>query len=805
MTLDNLLIDFRQTLGRLLRNRRVTALAVMTIALGIGPTTAIFSVVNGVVLRPLPFAQPQRLVCLWASSPEGNTQRLSTPDMHDLRKRAESFSGMAHYLYGTYEVKDEHLTEELATISVSVDTLTILGVKPALGRDFRPGEEMYDTEQVAMLSHDLWRRRFGGDPGVLGRTLEVRGVTHTIVGVLPKHFGMMPTIDGATERFQVWVPFQPRPTVPRNLGLVHVLARLKPGADIEQARTEVDTIAQLLETDHPASNKGRRFRLVPIQDQILGSLSGGLMLLLGAVGFVALIAVTNVANLQLAVGVGRRREIAIRLAVGASRARITRQLLLESLLIGLVGGAVGALAGAWGLRILLAMAPPGIPRLDEVGLDGRVLLFCATVSVLAGLAAGVAPALQHLRVQLRTSLDDRSVVTPAGRGSILTPELIVVGQIALAVVLSVGAGLMTRSFSNLISADPGFAVDRILAVRMRLPMEISGKEVLRQLEEKVEGLPGVEAFGTIGYPPLAHAGWEISYSADSDGPAVTPGEGHDSAVQTITPGYFQAMGIPLLKGQAFTYDDLGDRPTLAIVSQSLATEAWPGTSPLGREITPGIYNERTPLEVIGVVGDVRQGSPESPPKPTLYMAGIRQGSFSTYAVIRAEGDPSKLADAVRAAILEIEPRAAILEITSMYEMLLASVVRQRFVRTLLGVLSALAIALALVGIYGVMTCNAAARTREIGVRISLGATSRDIVRLQLLRSLRLTLAGVCLGILSALVLSRLLASLLFKTSTTDPSSFLVAALLLFGAALLACLPPALRAAHADPLVALRHD
>jgi putative ABC transport system permease protein len=797
--------DLRLGLRWLFRNPRVSLLAVLTIALGIGASTAIFAVVQAIVLRPLPYARAEQLVCVWMISPEGGQQRVALPDAYDLRERCDSFSGVAHYLTGSFEVRSGDRTEELATASVSTDTLTVLGVTPILGRDFLPGDDSRDAEQVAILGYDLWQRWYGGDSAVIGKSLLVRGVSRTIVGVLPRRCGLLPTVEGSSVRFQVWTPFEPR-TVPRSFGLVYQLARLRPDVGVERAQVQLDAVARQLQQEHPDTNSGRRFQLVSIEEQILGPLRGGLLLLLGAVGFVVLIAVTNVVNLILASGAARRQEISVRRAMGASRAEIFSRLLVECLFLGAGGGALGVAIAAWGLHALITVAPPGIPRLDEVAVDGPTVLFGAVVSLLFGLALAVLPGVEYLRLGVTTTLHGRRWGVASGDGKRQTTELIVVSQIALAAVLLVGAGLMIRSSTALLEVDPGMRADRVLAVRMRLPAadsEDAGLE--RRLKERIEALPGVDAFGTGGYLPFAHPGWEVSYNTDDDGPSSTPGEGHHCFVQQVTPGYFQAMGIPLLEGRTFSNDDLVDGSLKAVVSTSVAAEGWSDGSPVGRRITPGIYADRRSLEVIGVVDDVRQRSLAGTPSPTLYMAGTRRGSFATYAVIRTTGEPSALIAAVRAALENETHGITVLEVTPLLGVVQASAAEPRFLCWLLTVLSALAIAFATIGTYGVMACSSARRVPEFGIRMALGATAAAVVRLELLRCSRLALAGIGVGTLGALLLTRLLAGLLYETSATDPSAYFGAGLLVLAATVLAGLPPALRAAQIDPLDVLRSE
>jgi predicted permease len=803
MKLELFRYDLRQAVNWLVRRRRFTILAVLTIALGIGPCAAVFTVVNAVVLRQLPFGRPDELVSLWMRPPEGGRHRLALPDAMDLIDRCRTFSGLAYYMEGTFEVSYEGYTEELATINPSLNIFEVLGVTPTLGRGFNEGDDNPDGESITLISHDLWQRWYDADPRVLGKILTIRGVPSTIVGVLPEGFGIMPTIDSRAARFHVWTPFEPR-VIPRRLGFLHLVGRLRDGSEIESARNDVEAVARQLEDEYPETNRNRRFSIVPFKEQILGPLSLGLMFSFGAVGFVVLIAVSNVTNLLLAESVARRREIVLKMAVGATGQRIMRGLLFESLILSGVGGAFGLLVATVGTRLLIAIAPPEIPRLEEIAVNGRVVLFCLAVSILTGVVLNFSSAAEYVRVKLSSTLDIRGGVDEARYGG-RKAEVIVVAQVALAVVLLVGAGLMTKSFGNLLSVDPGFQADRVLAIRMRVPVpDDRAPEPAQQMKLRIEALPEVERFGMVGYLPFAHAGYKPSYSADSDGPSrAATGDGHDAFFQQVTPGYFEAMGIQLLEGRLFTHVDLDDGVSRAIVSRSVANECWPGQSAVGRQVIPGHLTESPPFEVIGVVSDTHQRSLETPPDPTVYIAGVRRGWFTTYGVVRTSGEPERFARLVGEVLRDVDEGIKVLEVTPLQDLVGTSLARPRFIRCLLVVVSFLSVALASVGVYGVMDCSAASQSREVGVRLSIGATSRDILWLYLRRALQIAMAGMCFGALSSFVLTRFMKSLLFEVTTTDPPSFFAAGFLMLTATMLACLPPALRALRVDPVAALR--
>jgi predicted permease len=798
------LTDLRLALRWVLVNRGVTALALVTIALGIGPNTAVFSVVNGVVLRPLPFTEPEQLASLWSSSPEAAVERLTGADLEDLGARCRSFSSIGIYWISSEPVGLGKQVEEQPILSIYAGLQRTLGMEPLLGRLLTRADEQEDAEPVVVIGHGLWQRWFGGDPDVLGRTLMVRGGERTIVGVLPDRPILLPAIGKSPQAIQVWTPWYSWHSLntSRKFKVFHAIARLRDGTTPARAMAEVRAVADQLSAENPVTNRGRSFLVVPLKQELLGQLGTGLMLMLAAVAIVLLIACINVANLQLALGVRRRREIATRLALGASRWQIGRRMMLESLLLGLAGGALGLVLARWAVPTLIAVAPAGVPRLDEVTIDGRVLLFSAAVILLTSLVLGVIPVLQHLRTPLRAALAERGRGATLGRGGRRVKRLIVVGQIALSVVLLVTAALLIKSFNRLLAVDPGFDSEQILAVSLRVPGSIPDDGLFsHQLEESLSALPDVVAAGTIGFLPFAHPAPETRYQTTS--PALkTLDESRYTYVNSVSPGYFNAMGIPLIQGRSLTWDDFGERRI--VVSSTLAAQGWPDESPLGQVLTMDTAGDPWQLEVVGVVGDVHLSSLEAPPEPVMYRAQSRRGNFSLYTVVRAKGDPARQAAAVRRVIQDIDPSITILRIDAMRELVLQSVARQRLVAWLLAIAAVLALVLALVGTYGVMSSDTARRSQEIGIRLALGAAPGGIARLVLGHGLRLAGTGVAIGVLVALAVTRLLGSLLFETSQSDPVSFAGAALLLLLAALAACTAPALRAARINPLSEL-HD
>jgi len=690
--------EIRLALRWLLRKRQVSLLAVVTIAVGIGPCTAVFSIVNGVVLRSLPFQEPERLVSLWSCT-AGRSQpdRLSPAEIYDLGERCRSFSALGAYRSSGEVIGSGSDTEVVERAAVTTGLLPILGVQPVLGRGFSEEDLQDGAENVVIISHGLWQRRLGGDPGVIGSTL-TEG--RTIIGVLPEHFPPLPAV-GGNKRLQVLLPFEVTAGNSRTVRSWHAIARLRPGIGNARAQAELEAVTRQLAHEYPDSNRGLQFLQVPITEQILGDLDTGLLLLLGAVVFVVLIASSNVANLLLAVGVGRRRELAIRLALGASQAALARRLLLEGLLLGLTGGALGVLLGWWGLRLLPALAPANIPRLDEVAIDGRVLLFGLAMTLLAGLIPGLVSLLQHRRTPLRAVVEDRSVsVAPRGGGRLA--QLLVVAQTALATMLLIAAGLMLRSCAALLSVDPGFAAEQLLTVTLRVPDEIPSDVAFTQvLQETLGALPAVTSVATVAWLPFSSAYYELPMATDVTTSMPVSGEPAYASIQAVSPGYFSTMRIPLLEGRDFTLAELaaGKHSGVVIVSETAAAEGWPGRdSALGGIL---YWEEEIRLRVVGVAGDTRHASLSAPKLPAVYLPVIRRG-FWLYVVIRTSRDPHDLIEPVRAAVLGLDSRPALLDIAPMRDLVLATAAGPRLLCRLLAVMSALATALALVGIYGGM-------------------------------------------------------------------------------------------------------
>jgi putative ABC transport system permease protein len=797
--------DVRYALRVFLKSPGFTLVALPALALGIGANTAIFSVVNAVLLRALPYPESERLVQLQGVNPQaGITQsNMSVPDFADWQAQAQAFEQLAGFVTGgsLLVVGDE--PERVRGTGVTEEFFPMLRTAALKGRALQRDDSAKGRDPVVVLSYGLWRRRFGADPNVVGSSVTMGGKSTTVVGVMPPGFDF-------PAQTEVWVPLALDPAQERRDNrYLQVVARLKPDASIEQAQTQLDTINQRLSQTYAETNHGWNVRLTNLRESLVGALRTSLLVLLGAVAFVLLIACANVANLLLARATARRREIAVRVALGASRGRIIRQLLTESLLLSTAGGAAGLLLSVWLTELFVAISPANSPRFDEIRPDARVFAFTLGVTVLTGLVFGLAPALAASRTDLNETLKEGGRAGSAGSRRNRARSLLVVAEIALSFMLLAGAGLLIRSFMRLREVNPGLNPDGVLALRVSLlstkyPTAQQKTEFYRQAVERIKSLPGVEAAGGVLTLPLGGDTFNVGRAFIREGRPMTPEESASAAYLVATPDYFRTLQIPLVAGRAFTDQDTDHSPMVVIVNETMARQFWGGESPLGKRIT--IWrDEKFPREVVGVVGDTRP-SLDAPPAPQMYVPYAQDAGWNSLSlVVRSRVEPTALTASVRSEIRGLDKVLPIYNTKTMREVLSASVAQQRSSTLLVTAFAAVALLLALIGIYGVAAYYVTQRTHEFGVRMALGAQASDIFRLVVRQGMALAGIGVGLGLVAALALTRAMTTLLFGVKPSDPLTFAAVALLLAAVALVACYIPARRATKVDPMIALRYE
>ncbi|HEY3568939.1 MAG TPA: ABC transporter permease [Thermoanaerobaculia bacterium] len=813
--LETLLQDVRYA-GRMLAKRPgFTAVAALTLALGVGANTAIFSVVEAVLLRPLPYRHAGRVVVVWENNhtQPGRHNVISPANFLDWREQAKSFDEMAVFLDQPLSLTGAGEPEEVPAQLVTPNLFALLGVNPELGRAFTPEDAKPGKRAVVVvISHGLWQRRFGGAPDVIGRTVSLNGRPMSVVGVMPDGFKWFVKENSRASRpAELWLPMSLAPYSDRTKSgrFAQAVARLAPGVPLDKAQAEMDTIAGRLESQYPDYDKGWGITLVPLRDQLSGEIKPALLVLLGAVGFVLLIACVNVANLLLARAAGRHKEIAIRSAMGAGRRRIVRQLLTESVLLSLLGGALGLLLALWSVRALVALSPENLIGAGEVGLDLPVLAFTLAASLLTGILFGLAPALEASRVRLNESLKESSRGNAGSSRGRRLRDALIAAEVGLALVLLVGAGLMVRSFVRLQAVDPGFDARNLLTLRVALPSvrypdDAKADAFFRQAVASLRTLPGVRSASAISELPFAALGTATSFTIEGR-PAPPPGEFFGTDVRVVDEEYFRTMRIPVLAGRTFTPQEVAEDRKVCVVNQAMARVYFPGENPVGKRITVVMSDSPTPTEIIGVVGDARYAKLEGDLQPMVYWTPPQLPYSSRTLVLRAQGDPESLAAPARRAIQAIDKDLPVADVRTMEGWIAESMARTRFGTLLLAAFALLALTLAAVGIYGVMSHSVVQRQNEIGVRMALGARAGDVLWLVIRQGLARVLVGVGLGLLGALALTRVLSSLLYGVSATDPLTFLSLALLLTAVSWIACYIPARHAARVDPLIAMRYD
>jgi putative ABC transport system permease protein len=799
----------RYALRTLLKKPGFSLIAVLTLALGIGASTAIFTVVDAALLRGLPYKSPEQLYHLWEKRPqqEFSQREFSYPDYQDYQQNGV-FEGIAAYTGGGGIMSGRGEPERIFSPAATANFFSVLGVEPAIGRTFQPGEDKPGSQRVAVLTYGMWQRRFGGDAGILGQSLTINGESYIVVGVLPAGFQF------ALRQADLWVPYQPNEAqlTRRFMHGTNVIGRLKSGVSVDQAQTELDVIAKRIEHEHNQSHAGTGVRLVPLQEQFVGNVKPILLVLLGAVGFVLLIACANVASLLLTRSLSRQKEVAIRSALGASRWRVIRQMLTESVLLSLTGGVAGLLIAYLGVDALAAALPESqlnsLPFLKSLHIDARILGFSFGLSLLTGMLFGLAPALQSSRLDLNEVLKEGGRTTSGGERHRLRSAF-VMAEIALAVVLLVGAGLMMKSLLRLLQTNVGFNPQNVLTMTLALPpSKFSEPTALmsfhQQLKERVQSLPGVSGAGTVNILPL-QGGNTTRFLVEGD-PIPAPGQEIEANIRVVDETYFQTLGIPLMAGRTFDERDRADAPGVVIIGKTLADRIFAGRDPIGRRINYASI-QGPPDLIVGVVGDVKIAGLDEAIRPVLYYPFRQSPSTFTNLVVRTNADPALLASAIRNEIRLLEPDVALFSVRVMEELIADSpaAFMRRFPALLIGIFAGVALLLASIGIYGVVSYSVSQQTHYIGVRMALGAQPSDILKMVLKQGLGVSLVGMAIGVLAALALMRLLRSLLYEVQTNDLGTFAFVVGTLFVVALLASYIPARRATKVDPLVALRYE
>lgn len=798
-----------------------TVVAILTLALGIGVNTAIFSIINGVLLRPLAFHDPDRLVMLWTDNPAYQLGFHEFPpanaDLPEWRATATSFEQIAIFQTTLADLSDYGDPERIGSAEVSANLLPMLGIQPLSGRQFSAVEEQPGQDRVVLISYDLWQRRFGGDAEIIDKQITVSSVPHTIIGVLPGGFNFprgteMPRAYNLAEKTDLWKPMARDASYwekRMQRQLVCVIGRLKAGVTQAQAQTEMDTIAARQAVAYPETHEGWRVWLTPLFNQIVGETRTPLLMLLGAVGFLLLIACANIASLLLARAAARSREMAVRAAIGAARARIIRQLLTESLLLAALGGGFGLLFGYLGLNVLLKFIPTSLPRLQNISLDSQVFLFTVLVSILTGVLFGLVPAWQASKVNLAEALKDAGRANSAGRGT-GSHSLLVMVEVALVAVLLVGAVLMLQSFRQLLAVDPGFKPQGVATFEVSLPwVRYSSDEqraqFFEQARSQLNNLSGVRAVGAISDLPLSSSE-SMNYIAIEGAEPVPRGKEPLAEDRAITPGYFEAMGVSLVSGRDFDERDDAGKPLVAIVNEHLARQFFPEGDAVGKRIKWAL-DDKEWRTIVGVVRDVRGYALEVSSRPQFYHPNAQspwQDKMSI--VLRADASalPS-LRSAIQEELKKLDATLPVADYRTMQQLVTTAVARPRFTTLLLGLFATTALLLTIVGLYGVVAYGVNQRAREIGIRMALGAQQRTVLALIIRQGMRPALIGLSIGIAGAMALMRLLSSQLYEVNPTDPATFSIVALGLFFVSLVACYIPARRAAKTDPIEALRHE
>jgi len=815
---DEMFQDLRYGARMLLRQRAFTIAAVIALALGIGANTAVFSVVNAVLLRPLPYQNSDRMAMIWGNFLTFSMERLraKAAEYVDYRDQTRSFEAVAAFSTADFNFTGAQQPARIAGASVTANLFPMIGARAAQGRLISPEENQTGRDNVVVVSHQFWQKRMGAEANVIGRSVRLDDRNYTVIGVTTADFEFPHPSFNFAEPVEFWVPlaFTTEQVAQRQRPYyLNVIGLLKPDVTIEQARAEMAALGQRFEREHQSyrgpknSDMGWRITVTPLQDQIVGNSRRALLVLFAAVGLVLLIACANAANLLLMRATVRQKEMAIRAAMGAHRLRLIRQLLTESLLIAVLGGA-GGLGLAWlGVKALVALSPDNLPRLQEIDVDGRVLFFTLALSVLTGLIFGLAPALQASRPNLQHNLKEGGAAATRGRHWLR--NLLVVGEVAIAMTLLVGAGLMLNSFVRLQRVNPVVNADKLLSVQINLPETRYPKAAqaatfFQELIRRVESLPGVESASLSTVQPLS--GVAVNDPFSIEGRPLDFNNAPVAGWQHVTPNFFRTLGIPIVAGRDFTDRDTADTSGAAIINEAMSRRYFPNEDPIGKRLTLGLHRPDDPwLTIVGVVKDIPHRGLESKAEPDWYLSYLDQPRRYAYLMARASGDPASLAAAIRSQVLAIDKDQPVTAIRTVNEVIASTTAPRRFNTLLLAIFGAVAMALAAVGIYSVISYSVTQRTQEVGVRMALGARPGEVIRLILKQGLTLTLIGVAAGVLGALAAARVMSGLLYGVTATDPATFAAISLLLAIVATLACYLPARRAARVEPIAALRHE
>jgi putative ABC transport system permease protein len=806
--------DLRFAFRQLLKNPGFTAVAVLTLGLGIGANTAIFSVVNAVLLRPLPYKNPDRLVWIWENNLSKNLpiNPASPGNFNDWRHQSRLFDSLSAWEGESFNLTDHGEPESVLGAKVFSDFFEVLAIQPILGRGFLPEDDRAGANPVVLLSQGLWQRRFGGDSNILGKTLTVDGKGFVIVGIMPAGGGV------PFNHLELWVPFalDPRRLAAHGDRFLRPIGRLKPGVTLKEAQAELGGIARRLQQLYPQENTGAGVNVIPLKEMFTREMRAPLLVLLGAVGFVLLIACANVANLMLARAAAREKETALRAALGATRLRLTRQFFTETFLLCALGALAGLALAVYGLQLLRLLIPAvssnykvSIPGLEEIGVDRWVLLFTLGLSLVTALLCGLAPALKTSALDLNDALKEGGRTSVTGFRGGRFRGLLVISEVALALILLMGAGLMLESFRHLREVQLGFDAHNVFTMSLSLPGSKYPEEQQRvgffqQLVGRVQALPGVESVAAANYLPLSGHWGTVGFSIEGR-PALAAGDFLVANYCTVSPSYFDTMKIPVVAGRGFTAADRLKAPQVVTINQTMARRFWPNENPIGQRLNLG--DAKTPdfCEIIGVVGDVRHFGPDVESQPQLYISHLQSPATGMSLIVRTVRNPLHLVAAARAEVLAIDPAQPVYEVQTLEKLLSQSIAPRRFVLLLLGSFAIVALGLGAIGIYGLISYTVNKRTHEIGIRMALGARSQDVLRLVVRQGMKLALMGVGLGLAGALAVMRVLQSLLFEVKPFDPFIFLLVTVGLIAVTLVACMLPARRAAKVDPMEALRFE